>query len=84
MVKYVFFKRILGWSILSSIGVGLYVAISLSMPEIYSFPAGGIFGWMIPMSRWLVSPFVIGMLALFSLALWGFYRLLSWCFDSIS
>jgi hypothetical protein len=75
------FKRMLGWLILSSMGIGLYVAISLSMPEIYSFPVEGVFGWMIPISRWLVVPFVIGMIALFFFFLFGLSLLLSWCFN---
>lgn len=74
-------KKILGWLILISIGVGLYVVMSLSIPEIYSFPVGGIFGWMIPISRWLVTPFVIVMLSLGICAIFGLSLLICWCFN---
>ena len=76
------FKRTLGWLILSSFGVGIYVGISLSMPEIYSFPADyTYFGWMISMSRWLVTPFVIGMFLLFFIAIVAFSFFMAWCFN---
>ena len=75
------FKRTLGWLIVSSFGVGIYAGISLSMPEIYSFPAGGIFGWMIPMSHWLVTPFVIVMTLSFFVVLIAFCLFMAWCFN---
>ena len=75
------FKRTMGWLIVICSAIGFYVAISLSMPEMYSFPAGGIFGWMIPMSRWLVTPFVIGMTLSFFAVLISFAFFMAWCFN---
>jgi len=76
------FKRALGWLIVFCVAIGAYVAISLSMPEIYSFPADyTYFGWMISMSRWLVTPFVIGMFLLFFIAIVAFSFFMAWCFN---
>jgi hypothetical protein len=74
-------KKILGWLILISIGVGLYVVMSLSIPEIYSFPVEGVFGWMIPVSRWLMVPFVLVMFFLALCAVSGLVLLICWCFN---
>ena len=75
------FKRTLGWLIVICVAIGVYVAISLSMSEIYSFPAGGVFGWMIPISHWLVVPFVIGMFLSFFIAIIAFSFFMAWCFN---
>ena len=79
--KMMIFKRTLGWLIVICAVIGFYVAISLSMPEIYSFPVGGALGWMIPMSRWLVTPFVIGMFLSCFVVLISFAFFMAWCFN---
>lgn len=77
----IIFKRTLGWTILSSIVVGIYVAISLSLPEIYTFPREGILGWMIPMSRWIVVPFSLFVIFAMLASLAGLVFLIGWCFN---
>ena len=75
------FKRTLGWLIVVLFGIGVYAGISLSFPEFYSFPGGGIFGWMIPLSRWLIVPFVVGMFLSSCIVVVAFSFFMMWCFN---